>query len=98
MRGRDSHILTVDSEVFISDERFHSQIQKLSNLWILKVKATSSTPAIYFSKLNNRFSQPLNLQNNPIKQIIDKANNLTKRYDMTSGSEQTWLNLQLSFN
>ena len=40
VRGRDSHILTVDSEVFISDERFLPQIQKLSNLWILKVKAT----------------------------------------------------------
>ena len=38
VRGRDSHILTVDSEVFISDDRFHSQIQKLSNLWILKVR------------------------------------------------------------
>ena len=46
VRGRDSHILTVDSEVFISDERFHSQIQKLSNLWILKVKATT---AIYLA-------------------------------------------------
>ena len=37
VRRRDSHILAVDREVFISDQRFIANIQKLSNLWILKV-------------------------------------------------------------
>ena len=37
VRSQDSHILAVDSEVFISDDRFNAHIQKLSNLWLLKV-------------------------------------------------------------
>ena len=37
VRRSDSHIIAVDREVFISDQRFISSIQKLSNLWILKV-------------------------------------------------------------
>ena len=37
VRRADSHIIAVDREVFISDQRFISSIQKLSNLWILKV-------------------------------------------------------------
>lgn len=38
VRRHDSHILAVDKEVFISDDRFIAHIQKLSNLWILKIR------------------------------------------------------------
>ena len=89
VRSRDSHILTVDSEVFISDERFHSQIQKLSNLWILKVKATSSTTTIYFSQLNNRFSQPPKQSN---KTNNWQGSNLTVWHDYKF-REKFWVKL-----
>ena len=38
IRGSDSHIITVDQETFISDDRFSSLIKTLDNLWTLKVR------------------------------------------------------------
>ena len=37
IRGADSHIITVDQETFISDDRFSSLIKARENLWTLKV-------------------------------------------------------------
>ena len=37
IRGADSHIITVDQETFISDDRFTSLIKARENLWTLKV-------------------------------------------------------------
>lgn len=37
IRGADSHIITVDQETFISDQRFTSLIKSKDNLWTLKV-------------------------------------------------------------
>ena len=37
VRRDDSHIIAVDQEVFISDNRFMANIQRLSNIWRLKV-------------------------------------------------------------
>merc|ERR1719195_306539 len=45
VRRRDSHILAVDREVFISDQRFIANIQKLSNLWILKIRYVTARDA-----------------------------------------------------
>ena len=38
IRGSDSHIITVDQETFISDDRFSSLIKTSDNLWTLKVR------------------------------------------------------------
>ena len=38
VRGRDSHIITVDQETFISDGRFVSLKQDKESLWTLKVR------------------------------------------------------------
>ena len=38
IRGSDSHIITVDQETFISDDRFSSLIKTPDNLWTLKVR------------------------------------------------------------
>ena len=37
IRGSDSHIITVDQETFISDDRFSSLVKTADNLWTLKV-------------------------------------------------------------
>ena len=37
IRGGDSHIITVDEETFISDDRFSSLVKTQDNLWTLKV-------------------------------------------------------------
>ena len=37
IRGSDSHIITVDQETFISDDRFSSLVKTSDNLWTLKV-------------------------------------------------------------
>ena len=37
IRGSDSHIITVDQETFISDDRFSSLVKTTDNLWTLKV-------------------------------------------------------------
>ena len=39
IRGADSHIITVDQETFISDDRFSSLIKVRENLWTLKVSS-----------------------------------------------------------
>ena len=41
IRGADSHIITVDQETFISDQRFSSLIKNKDNLWTLKVGVRS---------------------------------------------------------
>ena len=38
VRGRDSHIITVDQETFISDGRFVSLKHDTESLWTLKVR------------------------------------------------------------
>jgi len=45
IRGSDSHIITVDQETFISDQRFSSLIKTSDNLWTLKVKYVSARDA-----------------------------------------------------
>lgn len=45
VRGRDSHIITVDQETFISDGRFASLKQEKESLWTLKIKYVSAHDA-----------------------------------------------------
>jgi len=45
VRGRDSHIITVDQETFISDGRFASLKQEKESLWTLKIKYVSAMDA-----------------------------------------------------
>jgi len=45
VRERDSHIIAVDQETFISDERFLSVRKIKDNLWILKIKNVSARDA-----------------------------------------------------
>merc|ERR1712012_1465971 len=45
IRGSDSHIITVDQETFISDQRFASLIKTSDNLWTLKIKYVSARDA-----------------------------------------------------
>jgi len=45
IREQDSHIISVDQEIFISDDRFVSNIQRLSNLWMLKIRYASARDA-----------------------------------------------------
>ena len=44
IRGADSHIITVDQETFISDDRFSSLIKARENLWTLKVTRHQTSP------------------------------------------------------
>ena len=44
IRGADSHIITVDQETFISDDRFSSLIKARENLWTLKVTHWPNCP------------------------------------------------------
>jgi len=45
VRGRDSHIITVDEETFISDDRFVSLKKAKESLWTLKIKYVSARDA-----------------------------------------------------
>ena len=45
IRGADSHIITVDQETFISDDRFSSLIKARENLWTLKIKYVTARDA-----------------------------------------------------
>lgn len=45
VRGRDSHIITVDQETFISDGRFMSLKKSKESLWTLKIKFVSAHDA-----------------------------------------------------
>ena len=45
IRGADSHIITVDQETFISDDRFSSLIKARENLWTLKIKYLTARDA-----------------------------------------------------
>jgi len=45
VRGRDSHIITVDQETFISDGRFVSLKKAKESLWTLKIKYVSARDA-----------------------------------------------------
>jgi len=45
VRGRDSHIITVDQETFISDGRFVSLKKLKDSLWTLKIKYVSARDA-----------------------------------------------------
>jgi len=45
IRARDSHILTVDSEVFISDLRFSAIHSKRESAWMLQIKSVEATDA-----------------------------------------------------
>jgi len=45
IRARDSHILTVDSEVFISDLRFSAMHSKQESAWMLQIKSVEASDA-----------------------------------------------------
>jgi len=45
IRARDSHILTVDSEVFISDLRFSAMHSKHESAWMLQIKSVEASDA-----------------------------------------------------
>jgi len=65
VRTRDSHIITVDDETFISDSRFVSIIQKLESLWTLQIRYVGARDAgLYLCQVSsvNRTSRLVNLK------------------------------------
>lgn len=65
VRSRDSHIITVDDETFISDSRFVSIIQKLESLWTLQIRyVTARDAGFYVCQVSsvNKTSRLVNLK------------------------------------